>query len=188
MEKKFIEKCYSWLKINLLLIVLLNNGCSEDDKENIITSNITIRTGIGDTLSIHSHLDFNLVLDKTIYKSGDTVKVYFGVKGPLVFDHSFDVMLLFNTNEKFGMEVYKDTNLVFASPITKTFITDTLFFSYYSTLWFSYYWLQINFDSTKIEPGTYKVKAFLLHEFYSQFIKEKYFRVYNDKYISIEEL
>lgn len=166
------------LIVNLIaLIVIFQFGCSKKS-DSITYSTISIDTFnnlVGDSLTIFPALNFDLTLDKEKYYVGDIVKISFKIIEPTVFDASFVFKVIFPNQEKLGIEVYKDSSLIYNYPIqTVENNPDTLFLP--ATLYYN--WPQVDNDSNQVKDGEYTIKAFLLHERYSKFVKQKRFLIY----------
>lgn len=166
-------------KIFLLFSVILFviSGCSEKDDPFIVVTNPIddsdyIRV---DTINFLPALVFNLTLDKEQYYPGDLVKINFRVDGPIFLDAGFTSKLIFTNTNKFRIQIYKDSLLVFNYP---QLITESDPDTVYLPVIFNYNWNQMGNDSNQVEDGNYTIKASLIQKDYSQFIKQKIFSIH----------
>lgn len=166
------------LTIGLVIIIgIFQLGCSQES-DSITTTTISINTSnyiIRDSVKISPALKFNLSLDKEKYYAGNVVKISFRIDGPVYFDAPIVPKLIIPNQEKLGVEIYKDSTLVFKYPKEQIEINpDTLLLP---TILY-YNWNQVDNDSNQVEVGEYLVKTYLLHESYSKFIQQKKFLIY----------
>jgi hypothetical protein len=166
------------LTISLIVILgIFQSGCSQQS-DSITTTTISINNSnyiVRDSVKISPALKFNLSLDKEKYYIGNIVILSFRINGPIYFDAPIVPKLIIPNQEKLGVEIYKDSTLVFKYPKEQIEINpDTLLLP---TILY-YNWNQVDNDSNQVEVGEYLIKTYLLHESYYKFIKQKKFLIY----------
>jgi len=161
----------------MVIIGIFQLGCSQQS-DSITSTTISISTShyiVGDSMTISPSLKFNLALNKERYYVGDIVKISFRINGQIYFDAPLVSRLIIPNQEKLGVEIYKDSTLIYKYPKQPIEINpDTLLLP--AILYYN--WNQVDNDSNQVEVGEYTIKAFLLHESYSKFVKQKKFLIY----------
>ena len=165
--------------ILIFIIGIFQLGCSQESDSITIktisfdTSNYIVR----DSVRISPAFNFTLALDKDRYHLRENIKISFRIDDPPVFDASFSFKIIFPNEEKLGIEIYKDSSLIYKYPLQliNTNTPDTLFLP----VILLHNWNQIDNDSKQVEVGEYTIKAYLLHNDYSKFVQQKKFIIIN---------
>ena len=167
------------LTLSLIILVGMNQSIFSQQSDSFQTKTISLDTSkyfVGKKLTISPAYKFNLSLDKEKYNIGEVIRISFRIDIPPVLDASFATKIIFPNEEKLGIEIFKDSLLIYKYPSRINNIPDTLFFP--TAL--SYNWNQIDNHSVQVGVGEYTIRDYLLHDVYSKFVQQKKFLLLNN--------
>ena len=161
--KKVSRKRYYIIFTSILILhFCLFTDCSKEKTTNVVD---IFSVEINSDSTSYSLVQYQLNTDTLVYNLGEPIKIVFQITTSFVFDETFVYTFQFTTQEQFGVNIYRDSTLIFHHPKNLTF--EPSGFELYTVgerKTFTFKWDQTDDFRQQVAPGEYIIEAFLLEE------------------------
>lgn len=162
--KKVSRKRYYIIFTSILILhFCLFTDCSKEKSSTNVVDIFSVE--INSDSTSYSLVQYQLNTDTLVYNLGQPVKIVFQITTSFVFDETFVYTFQFTTQEQFGVNIYRDSILIFHHPKNLTF--ESSGFELYTLgerKTFTFRWDQTDDFGQQVAPGEYLIETFLLEE------------------------